>query len=89
MSEVKVAMSDLDRQDLIGHLKDDVEKVVLLGSDITCEYLPMCGDPRDLPDNEKTKFMRDLLWQYHRYSITMELLMEQVFKISDKVDQLQ
>lgn len=82
-------MSDVERQDLIGHLKDDIDKVVLLGGDITSEYLGMCGDPRNLPDKEKTKLMQELLWQYHRYSITMDLLMEQVFKIRDKVDQLQ
>lgn len=80
--------ADVERQDLIGNLKDDIEKVVLLGGDIICDYLHMCGDPRDLPDDEKTKFMRDLLWQYHRYAITMELLMERIFKIRDNVNQL-
>lgn len=89
MSEVKVAMNDVDRQDLIGHLKDDVAKAMLLGGDITCDYLTMCGDPRDLPEPEKTKFMQELFWQYHRYSLTMDLLMEQVIKIKEKVKQLQ
>lgn len=88
MSNIEKTIADVERRDIIGTLKDDIEKVVLLGGDITSDYLPMCGDPRDLPDDEKTKFMRDLLWQYHRYSITMELLMEQIIKIRDNVNQL-
>ncbi|MBC3899204.1 hypothetical protein GH811_06190 [Acetobacterium malicum] len=71
-------MNDVEMKDLIGNLKDDIQKAMLLGGDITCDYLGMCGDPRELPEPEKTKFMRDLLWQYHRYSITMELLMDLV-----------
>jgi len=89
MSTVKKTVAVIEQQDLICNLKDDIEKAVLLGGDITCDYLGMCGDPRVLPEPEKTKFMRDLFWQYHRYSITMELLMDQVFKIKEKVDQLQ
>lgn len=80
--------ADVEHRDLIGNLKDDIEKVVLLGGDIICDYLPMCRDPRDLPDDEKAKFMKDLIWKYHRYSITMDLLMEQIFKIKDNVNQL-
>lgn len=79
---------DVDRRDLICDLGCDIEKAVLLGGDITCDYLGMCGDPRDLPEPEKTKFMQELFWQYHRYSLTMDLLMEQVFKIKEKVDRL-
>lgn len=89
MSEVKKTAAVIDQQDLIGHLKDDVDKAMLLGGDITCDYLTMCGDPRDLSEPEKTKFMQELFWQYHRYSLTMDLLMEQVVKIRDKVNQLQ
>lgn len=89
MSEVKKTAADIDQQDLIGHLKDDVAKAMLLGGDIICDYLQLCSDPRDWPEDEQTKFMRELLWQYHRYSLTMDLLMEQVVKIRDKVDQLQ
>lgn len=89
MSEVKKTADLIDRQDLIGHLKDDVAKAMLLGGDITCDYLQMCDDPRDWPKDEQTKFMQELFWQYHRYSLTMDLLMEQVIKIKEKVNQLQ
>ncbi len=89
MSDGKRTVAAVEQQDLIRNLQDDIEKAVLLGGDITCDYLGMCGDPRELPEPEKTKFMRNLFWQYHRYSITMELLMDQVFKIKEKVDQLQ
>ncbi len=82
-------MSDVEKQDLIGHLKDDLDKAMLLGCDIVDNYLPLCGDPRKLPDKEQTKLMRDLLWQYHRYSLTMDMLMDQIIKIGEKVDQIQ
>jgi|LGOV01.1.fsa_nt_gb hypothetical protein len=81
-------MSDVERQDLTGLLKDDIRKVSLLAEDISNNYLGDMIDTHNLDKDERTKFARNLEWDYNRYSVIMAILRDQIDNISERVNQL-
>lgn len=81
-------MNDIGRSDLIALVRQDVEKIKLLAGDLTEKYLPMTGNPIDLPQSEWNKFIKSLGYEYWRYSIISELIFDTVLAAEGKLKKL-